>query len=456
MPAQIRVIEVGPGINSYEEQRRLRAYRRESAFSKAMVSAWLLDTSEATVWTNGPPGQRWFASHSTYQRLLRKPRVAVHTIEALPSAEAAVASSDPAYVTYTLLAVLVAVFGAEYALALGPVTGLLQPSVVTLEALGGLRWTHVVDSDEWYRLLSASFLHADLSHLLLNGFVLVYAGRRLEWIIGHAWFAAIYLISAVFGSIASLAVNPTNLVGVGASGAIMGLLAASVIGSFHFAMGGMRNQLQLTALQMLIPSLLPLWSSTRSGMLIDFGAHVGGAIGGALTAAIMLALWPRSSPVPRFTSFAISLAIVGGMASLATLIPIAGSYAKFQHQHELQALLIPADKFPPTWAEQRKQADSFVSRYPGDPRGYLLRGMNYMDARDHLRAIADFNKGLEQEELLRTALQPDVEMLLRVNLAISLRVIGQTGPAKAAAQPICETNKSGAIRDALNREGLCS
>src|SRR5262249_29510539 len=96
MPVQIRVIEVGPGINNYEEQRRLRDCRRASAFSKAMISAWLLDTSAATVWTNGPPGQRWFAFLSTYQRLLRKARVAVHAIEARPLAEAAVASSDPA------------------------------------------------------------------------------------------------------------------------------------------------------------------------------------------------------------------------------------------------------------------------------------------------------------------------------------------------------------------------
>ena len=199
-----------------------------------------------------------------------------------------------AYVTYALLAILVAAFVAECAFALGPLKGSLQPSITTLEALGGLYWTRIVESGEWYRLLSATFLHGDLTHLLLNGFVLFYAGRRLEWVIGHAWFAAIYLISAVCGSVASLAINPHNLVGVGASGAIMGILGASVISSLHFAAGPTRTRLQVTAAQVLIPLLLPIWTTTRSGMLIDFGGHLGGAIGGALVAALMLLLWPRS------------------------------------------------------------------------------------------------------------------------------------------------------------------
>jgi rhomboid protease GluP len=107
------------------------------------------------------------------------------------------------------------VFAAECVFAIGPLKELLQPSLATLEALGGLRWPRVVESGEWYRLLSATFLHAYLLHLALNAFVLFYAGRRLEWIIGHSWFAAIYFISAVCGSIVSLALNPANLVGIG-------------------------------------------------------------------------------------------------------------------------------------------------------------------------------------------------------------------------------------------------
>jgi rhomboid protease GluP len=390
MPASIRVVEVGPGINIFEEQRRLQAFQRETTFSRAGVTAWLVDTSSKTVWTNAPPLARWLARYSPLHRLLRKPRVAMAdsgNFESRPSADAAVAGSDVAYVTYALLVVLAAVFAAECVFAIGPLKGALQPSITTLGALGGLYWPRVVESGEWYRLLSATFLHADLMHLALNAFVLFYAGRRLEWIIGHSWFAAIYFISAVCGSIVSLALNPANVVGIGASGAIMGVLAASFIASFHFALGATRTRLQMTALQVLIPSLLPIWLTSRNGMLVDFGAHLGGAVGGTLVAGLLLAIWPRSSPMPRLRY--IALASAGLLGSLAALIPISGSYATFQQEEALQARLIPSSQFPDTIAAGRAEADSLITRYPEDPRGYLFRGMNALDAHDYARAIAD-------------------------------------------------------------------
>ena len=453
MPAHIQVIEVGPGINTYEEQRRLRAFQREHAFSRAMVSAWLLDTSSATVWTNGPPLQRYFSRFSTFQRLLRKPRIAVDQIAARPSADAAVASSDVAYVTYALLAVLVVAFAAECVFAIGPLKGLLQPSLATLEALGGLHWPRVVELDEWYRLLSATFLHADLLHLSLNAFVLFYAGRRLEWIIGHSWFAATYFISAVCGSLFSLALNPVNLVGIGASGAIMGILAASVVCSFHFAVGATRTQLQITALQVLIPSLLPVWLTTRSGMLVDLGAHIGGAIGGALVGAILLAIWPRSSPMPRLR-YLLALAGVGILGSLASLIPITRSYAAFQHEEELLARLIPANLYPATVAAGRSQADLLVTRYPDDPRGYLFRGMNALQANNYTRAVADFRTGLEKNKEFAAVLPPAVEELLRANLALAQAALGNISDAKTTAQPVCRKDPSDPLRRALG--GLCN
>jgi hypothetical protein len=101
----------------------------------------------------------------------------------------------------------------------------------------------------------------------------------------------------------------------------------------------------MTALQVLIPSLLPIWLTSRNGMLVDFGAHLGGAVGGALVAGLLLAMWPRSSPMPRFRYVAIALAGAGLLGSLAALIPISGSYALFQQEEAQQARLIPASQF---------------------------------------------------------------------------------------------------------------
>jgi rhomboid protease GluP len=456
MPIAIYIVEIGPGIDTEEQQRRLQGFSRDSIFSKVFVCAVILDTASGTLWTNAPSlHARNFDPFGAFQQLLQSPRSEIISEPARPSAEEAVARSGVAYLTYALLVILVAAFAAECTFALGPLKGLLQPNVSTLEALGGSYWTRIVESGEWYRLLSATFLHGDLTHLLLNGFVLFYAGRRLEWVIGHAWFAAIYLISAVCGSLASLAINPHNLIGVGASGAIMGILAASMVSSLHFAAGPTRMRLQLTAGQVLIPSLLPIWTTTRSGMLIDFGAHLGGAIGGALVAALMLLLWPRSSQSPRYTSAAIALAIIGALASAGTLIPITRSYPRFARDFQLAGMLIPANEYPSTTQVAQAQAESLVERYPNDPRSYLLRGSNRLNARNFEGAAADFQTGLEKREVLDRALKPIARTLLQANLAVAQNAQGKNAMAKITARPICEANPSGEIRQALDRQHLC-
>jgi len=107
-------------------------------------------------------------------------------------------------------------------------------------------------------MISAPFLHAGLIHLSLNGFVLLWAGPVLEGLLGRTWFAAIYSVSAVAGVILSMALSPASVVSVGASGALMGLLATLFVVSFHFTPGLLRTRLQTAALQVLVPSLIPL------------------------------------------------------------------------------------------------------------------------------------------------------------------------------------------------------
>src|SRR5258708_37157911 len=140
--------------------------------------------------------------------------------------ELAGAGEKPAgspWLTFGLVAALAAVFCCEVAFGLDPATGLLQPSVRTLAAMGGSNRTLVAGSGEWYPMISAPFLHAGLIHLSLNGFVLLWAGPVLEGLLGRTWFAAIYAVSAVAGVILSMALSPASVGGVGGSGAAMGL-----------------------------------------------------------------------------------------------------------------------------------------------------------------------------------------------------------------------------------------
>src|SRR6185436_12371087 len=105
--------------------------------------------------------------------------------------------------------------------------------VGTLFAVGGMNTMAVLEGGEWYRILSAALLHADAFHLVLNGLALGLAGYLLESLLGSAWLLGLFFIGAIGGSSMGLFVNPPNVVSVGASGAVMALLAAGCVAALR-------------------------------------------------------------------------------------------------------------------------------------------------------------------------------------------------------------------------------
>ena len=94
-------------------------------------------------------------------------------------------------------------------------------------------------SGRFYTIFTAAFLHADISHLGFNMLALFLFGRVVERKLGKAKTAIIYfgalLTSGIFSSIINIMITKNNLGGVGASGAIMGLIAAAIlIDPFYF------------------------------------------------------------------------------------------------------------------------------------------------------------------------------------------------------------------------------
>ena len=214
------------------------------------------------------------------------------------------------WLTLALLAVLIAIFVMENLFAVTPSTK-SGPSVATLFAMGGLSRQAILSGGQWYRLFTAPLLHASFPHILGNGIALTLGGLLLERLVGRLWFFALFVLSALGGSLVSLAVTPPNVVSVGASGALMGLFAALLVVSFRVPAGtATRRKLQIYSLRTLIPSLLPLFSS-NSGIHIDYGAHVGGALSGAVLAAVFLLHWPNTDRIPQLRTVAASIAIVG-------------------------------------------------------------------------------------------------------------------------------------------------
>ena len=98
-------------------------------------------------------------------------------------------------------------------------------------------------------MLTAAFLHSpdSLLHIMLNMYTLWIFGQALEPLLGRARFLALYLISAVGGSVGYLLLNPLLVPGqrlagvVGASGAIFGLFGAMLLVQRH--RGGETRQL---------------------------------------------------------------------------------------------------------------------------------------------------------------------------------------------------------------------
>lgn len=132
-----------------------------------------------------------------------------------------------------------------------------------------------VAAGEYYRLLTAAFLHAGTFHVLSNVFALVTIGPALEQALGRARYLALYLVSALGGSTLSYLVSEPGTLGVGASGAIFGLFGAYYV-VVRRTGGDTGSIVTLLVINLVITFALPI---------IDWRAHVGGLLTGAAVAA---------------------------------------------------------------------------------------------------------------------------------------------------------------------------
>jgi membrane associated rhomboid family serine protease len=130
---------------------------------------------------------------------------------------------------------------------------------------------------EWWRLVTATFLHASIMHILFNMYALLVLGASLERVLGPVRFAAIYFMSALGGSVAALWFSGLNTISVGASGAIFGLMTATVVVGRRMHIDTSQIMFWLV-LNVVIGFLAPG---------IDWRAHLGGALLGAITAHVL-------------------------------------------------------------------------------------------------------------------------------------------------------------------------
>jgi membrane associated rhomboid family serine protease len=226
-----------------------------------------------------------------------------------------------ALVTRILIGVNVAVFLAE--LAYG---GDLYGTGNEIYYRGAL-YGPAVAAGDWWRLLTAAFLHAGPFHLGLNMLALWWLGAGLETRIGRGRFLLLYVVSGLAGSAGALLLSPTTPT-VGASGAIFGIMGAALVlerqGTPIFAG---------SVVGLLVVNLAITFAFRGS---ISVGGHLGGLIGGALCTLALSRFGRGHAAYSRPGALGIGSILAIGAASVAV-----GLWAADRAQPPIRSLDAP-------------------------------------------------------------------------------------------------------------------
>ena len=180
-------------------------------------------------------------------------------------------------ITYLIIAICVIMFLITCVFS----KGRLDISASLLVRLGG-NLGYYTKNGEYYRLFTCMFLHAGIIHLLCNMYSLYVIGPQIESFYGKYKFIFIYIVSGICGSLLSLAFSQDNIVSVGASGAIFGLLGSILYFGYHYRVY-LGNVLKSQIVPIIILNLMI--GFMISG--IDNFAHIGGLVGGVFASMAM-------------------------------------------------------------------------------------------------------------------------------------------------------------------------
>jgi membrane associated rhomboid family serine protease len=219
-------------------------------------------------------------------------------------------------VTQTLIAINVIVFLAETA-AGAPLGGGGGGTIWTHGALFGPALTGsnpypvYTGTHQYWRLLTAGFLHDGLLHILFNMVFLFFMGRMLEPAIGKLNFTVVYFVSLLAGSFGALLFQPDSPT-IGASTACFGVLGALIVVAYYRGISIWQSGLGLTLVINIVFSL------SIAG--ISIGGHLGGVVGGAICGWLIVQVGERR----RMPAAAIAGCAVVAVISVVAAIAVAG------------------------------------------------------------------------------------------------------------------------------------
>ncbi len=234
-------------------------------------------------------------------------------------------AGQPALVTYTLIAINVAVFIgiALWTRDQGALTGTTTDAHLDLglsrDVLAEpIRWigddgeVFLTEPDGWYRLVTSGFMHFGILHLAFNMYFLYVLGPMLERPLGRTRFALLYFASLLGGSF-GVVLSDSPGITAGASGAVFGLLGAATVGLWRRGVNPFSTSIgTILLLNVFITFFIPG---------ISIGGHLGGLAAGSLCAVVMLA--PDHQRPPLWATYATPIAVA--LASVAGSVMLVNS-----------------------------------------------------------------------------------------------------------------------------------
>ena len=332
-------------------------------------------------------------------------------------------------VTWVLLAIIAVVFVIQ--------TLLGGSTEVDVLIRMGAKFTPLIAAGEYWRLFTSMFLHIGVMHLAFNGYALFVIGTELERLVGPGRFLAIYLLSGLFGSLASYALSDS--LAAGASGAIFGIIGAlAAFFLIHREKLGSWASRRLANIGIVIVFNL-IWGFSQPGR-IDNVAHVGGLLAGF---ALGWALAPRYQvdPVRMRVMDRNNLGRYWPALGLAVLLLLGGTalvtaYQRNSPRSHLYRGQLAVER--EAWDEAATELEQAIALDPSlaDPAVHFHLGLarNYLEQPE--AAIPAYKAALEIDPAHTASLW---------NLAMTYFDLGRYAEARTALETYRELTPAGPV-----------
>lgn len=174
--------------------------------------------------------------------------------------------------------------------------GGLSADLQVIRAFGAKNNELINQQHEYWRLVTAIFIHIGFLHFLLNNYALWIIGQEIERLYGSARFVVLYLVTGIASTVASYIFNP-GADSAGASGAIFGLFGVMATFAFRFRKE-LPERLSSDIRRRILPVIAINLIFGFSVQIVDNAAHIGGLLTGIALALII----PYKRPDERGTA----------------------------------------------------------------------------------------------------------------------------------------------------------